>query len=88
MVFTITLHFISGLPSNDTPEMEMMVADSSMDVKLIDDQPKNQLPQQDSSSVQKTQANLYHNDGNALEEWKERARVSSDMQEDNTEASR
>ena len=77
---------ISGLPSNDTSEMEMMVADSSMDGKLTNDQPKTQLPQQDSSSIQKTQANPYRNVGDALEEWKERARVSSDLQEDNTEA--
>ena len=77
---------ISGLPSDDTSEMEMMVADSSMDGKLTNDQPKTQLPQQDSSSIQKTQANPYRNVGDALEEWKERARVSSDLQEDNTEA--
>ena len=77
---------ISGLPSNDTSEMEMMVADSSMDGKLTNDQPKTQLPQQDSSSIQKTQANPYRNVGDALEEWKERARVSSDLQEDNTGA--
>lgn len=77
---------ISGLPSNDTSEMEMMVADSSMDGKLTKDQPKTKLPQPDSSSNQKSQANPYRNVGDALEEWKERAKVSSDLQDDNTEA--
>ena len=62
------------------------MADSSMDGKLINDQPKTQLPQQDSSSIKKTQANPYRNVRDALEEWKERATVSSDLQEDNAEA--
>ena len=60
---------------NDTSEMEILVADSSMDGKLINDQSKTQLPQQDSSSIQKTQVNLYHNVEDAIEEWREGAGV-------------
>ena len=77
---------ISGLPLNDASEMEMMVADSSTDGKLTNDQPKNKLPQQDSLSIQKSQSNPYRNVGDALEEWKERVKVSSDLQEDDAEA--
>ncbi|RVW62315.1 Myosin-8 [Vitis vinifera] len=66
---------VNGLPPNDSSEMEILVADSSMDGKLINDQSKTQLPQQDSSSIQKTQANLYHNVEDAIEEWREGAGV-------------
>ncbi|WJZ89488.1 hypothetical protein VitviT2T_008707 [Vitis vinifera] len=66
---------VNGLPPNDTSEMEILVADSSMDGKLINDQSKTQLPQQDSSFIRKTQANLYHNVEDAIEEWREGAGV-------------
>ncbi|KAK3220425.1 hypothetical protein Dsin_014395 [Dipteronia sinensis] len=75
----------SSLPSSDTSQMDIMVADSSSSGKLTD-QPGTQLPEQKPSAVQKTQANPYRNVGNALEEWKERVNVSVDLQADNTEA--
>ncbi|KAK1575506.1 hypothetical protein Q3G72_006073 [Acer saccharum] len=75
----------SSLPSSDTSQMDIMVADSSSSGKLTD-QPGTQLPEQKPSAAQKTQANPYRNVGDALDEWKERVNVSVDLQADNTEA--
>ncbi|KAL5755634.1 hypothetical protein ACOSQ2_020380 [Xanthoceras sorbifolium] len=74
----------SSLPFSDTSQMDVMVAGSSSSGKLTD-QPGTQLPEQNTSSLQKTQANPYRNVGDALEEWKERVNVSVDLQADNTE---
>jgi midasin len=77
---------LRGLPSNNTTEVDFSVADLSNSGRFTDDQSKSQLPQHESSSTQKTQPNPYRNVGDALEEWKERVKVSVDLQADNTEA--
>lgn len=73
-----------GLPNNT--ENEIAVADSSIGGKLGDDQPKTDLPQiDDSSSLQKIQPNPCRNIGDALDGWKERVKVSVDLQDNNGE---
>ncbi|GMY34670.1 midasin isoform X8 [Fagus crenata] len=76
---------LRGLPSTSTTEMDYEVADSSNSGRFTDDQPKSQLPQHEPSSTQKTQPNPYRNFGYAFEEWKERVKVTVDLQADNTE---
>ncbi|KAK3037952.1 hypothetical protein RJ639_030657 [Escallonia herrerae] len=73
---------MSGLPN--ATDNEMLVADSSKGGKLSDEQPKTQLPQPDSSLLQKIQPNPCRNVGDALDGWKERAKVSVDLQDDNS----
>lgn len=73
-----------GLPNSS--ENEIAVADSSKSGKLSDDLPNTQLPQPDSSSLKKIQPNPYRNVGDALEKWKERVKVSGDVQDNNVEA--
>ncbi|XP_059643593.1 midasin [Cornus florida] len=73
-----------GLPN--ATETEITVADSSNGGRLSDDQFKSQLPQHDSSSLQKTQPNPCRDVGNALDEWKERVKVSFDLQNNDVEA--
>ncbi|KAK9997622.1 hypothetical protein SO802_022308 [Lithocarpus litseifolius] len=68
-----------GLPSTNTTEMDIEVADSSNSGRFTDDQPKSQFPQHEPSSTKKTQTNPYRNVGGALEEWKERVKVSVDL---------
>ena len=77
---------LKGLPSTNTTEMDIEIADSSNSGRFTDDQPKSQFPQHEPSSTQKTQTNPYRNVGDALEEWKERVKVSVDLQADNTES--
>ncbi|XP_010261987.1 PREDICTED: midasin isoform X2 [Nelumbo nucifera] len=76
-----------GLPSSGFPEMETSVPESSNSGNLAADQPKAQLPQNDSSSVQKNNPNPYRSVGDALEGWKERVKVSVDSQVHNIEDS-
>ncbi|KAK2975328.1 hypothetical protein RJ640_013841 [Escallonia rubra] len=73
---------MSGLPN--ATDNEMLVADSSKGGKLSDEQPKTQLPQPDSSLLQKIQPNPCRNVGDALDGWKERAKVSVDLQDENS----
>ncbi|KAG7997478.1 hypothetical protein I3843_01G213100 [Carya illinoinensis] len=77
---------LRGLPSINTTEMDFAMADSSNTGRFTDDPSKSQLPQHESSSAQKTQPNPYRSVGDALEEWKERVKVSVDLQADNLEA--
>ncbi|CAL5443785.1 unnamed protein product [Camellia sinensis] len=67
-------------------EIEIKVNDSSQSGKISDDQPQSQLPQHDPSSSQKIQPNPCRNVGDALEEWKERVKVTVDLQENNKES--
>ncbi|KAL8100236.1 hypothetical protein AgCh_032471 [Apium graveolens] len=76
-------------PSRNLPnssESEIAVPDSSSSGKLSNDLPSSQLPHQESTSLQKTQPNPYRNVGDALEKWKERVKVSGDVQESNEES--
>ncbi|WCJ27054.1 Midasin [Euphorbia peplus] len=75
---------MKSLPAGSTSEMDMMVYDTSENGRLSDQQ-KADISQQESFPVQKTEPNPYRNVGNALEEWKERVRVSVDLQADNKE---
>lgn len=72
---------------HNTSEVEITVPDSSKRGRISDDQqPRNQLPQHhDSSSSQKLQPNPCRNIGDALEEWKERVKVTIDLQENKLE---
>ncbi|KAI8548545.1 hypothetical protein RHMOL_Rhmol07G0280600 [Rhododendron molle] len=73
---------------HNASEVEITVPDSSRRGRISDDQqPQNQLPQHhDSSSSQKLQPNPCRNVGDALEEWKERVKVTVDLQENKLEA--
>ncbi|XP_048233780.1 midasin isoform X2 [Ricinus communis] len=77
---------LKSLPSGPISEMDLTVYDPSNNGKFTDDPQKTEIPQKESSSVQKTQPNPYRNVGDALEEWKERVKVSVDLQADNKEA--
>ncbi|XP_077240383.1 midasin-like protein isoform X2 [Tasmannia lanceolata] len=67
-----------GMPSSDVPEMDITMPDSSDRGELTVDFPKVQFPQDDTSSAQKINSNPYRSIGNALEEWKERIKISDD----------
>ncbi|GAV80132.1 AAA_5 domain-containing protein [Cephalotus follicularis] len=73
-----------SLPSCNTPETDLMVAGSSNGWKLTDSPPRTQLSHHESSSVGKRQPNPYRSIGDALEDWKERVKVSVDFPADNT----
>ncbi|XP_050232290.1 midasin isoform X2 [Mercurialis annua] len=76
---------MKSLPFGSMPEMDLKVYDQSSDGKFTD-QPKPKMPEMEPSSVQKSRPNPYRNVGDALEEWKERVKVTVDLQADNTEA--
>nr|XP_009757416.1 PREDICTED: midasin [Nicotiana sylvestris] len=67
-----------GLP--DASMVEIMASDSSNGQKLGRDQPENPLPPADSSH-QRIQPNPCRSVGDALEGWKDRVKVSLDLQE-------
>lgn len=72
-----------GMPN--ASDMEVMLPDSSEGGKITDDQPQTQPPQHNPALSQKTQPNPLRDIGNALEEWKERVKVATDLQEKNAE---
>ncbi|KAH0683556.1 hypothetical protein KY289_021308 [Solanum tuberosum] len=67
-----------GFP--DASMVEIMASDSSNGQKLGSDQPENPLPPTDSSH-QRIQPNPCRSVGDALEGWKDRVKVSCDLQE-------
>ncbi|PWA97505.1 hypothetical protein CTI12_AA028730 [Artemisia annua] len=69
---------INGLPNST--ENEISIADSSKGGKLNDEH-DSQLPELDPSSLQKNEPNPFRNIGDALDGWKERAKVSVDLEE-------
>nr|XP_043616414.1 midasin-like [Erigeron canadensis] len=69
---------IQGLPNSS--KNEITVADSSKGGKLNDEH-VSQLPELDPSSFQKNDPNPFRNIGDALDGWKERAKVSVDLEE-------
>lgn len=69
---------IQGLPNSS--QNEVSVADSSKAGKLNDEH-ISQLPEADQSSLQKNEPNPLRNIGDALDGWKERAKVSVDLEE-------
>lgn len=72
-----------GLPSDSM--MEIPMADSSEGGELCDGRPKPELTNHDPSLTVKNQPNPYRNVGDALENWKERVKVSVDIQENKSE---
>ncbi|KAI3759776.1 hypothetical protein L6452_07827 [Arctium lappa] len=74
---------IRGLPNSSANEIN--VADSSKGGKLNDEHISH-LPELDPSSLQKNEPNPFRNIGDALDGWKERAKVSVDLEEKNDEA--
>ncbi|CAK7356902.1 unnamed protein product [Dovyalis caffra] len=78
---------LRSLPSGNTSEMDLMVSDSSNSGGFNNDQQQAQFPERELSSDQRTQPNPYRNVGDALEEWKERVKVSVDLPADTTEES-
>ncbi|XP_071712181.1 midasin isoform X2 [Rutidosis leptorrhynchoides] len=73
---------IQGLPNST--QNEISVADPSKGGKVNDEHVR-QLPEVDNSSVQKNEPNPLRNIGDALESWKERAKVSVDLEENKDE---
>ncbi|XP_068635226.1 midasin isoform X2 [Aristolochia californica] len=74
-----------GLQPNFVPETEIAMFDSSERGDVTNNQQKVQSPVNDVSSVQRTHPNPYRSLGDALEEWKERIRVSSESMEQKPE---
>ncbi|KMT04854.1 hypothetical protein BVRB_7g170240 isoform A [Beta vulgaris subsp. vulgaris] len=64
--------------SENSNQIQRLLGNSSKG-NLTDDQPQPHLPQQDLSSYQKNQLNPLRNIGDALQEWKERVKVSADI---------
>ncbi|KAJ4836844.1 hypothetical protein Tsubulata_018473 [Turnera subulata] len=75
----------NGAYDDNNTEMDVIFSGSSRTGKFSVDQQKTHLPHEDSSSVPNTQLNPYRNVGNALEEWKERVKVSVDIQAEKAE---
>lgn len=69
------------LPSGSNTEMNIMMTSLASGETLTDNIPKMEIPQNQSSTAQQTKVNPYRNVGDALKEWKERVRVSSDLGE-------
>ncbi|XP_021720497.1 midasin-like [Chenopodium quinoa] len=63
--------------SENSNQVEMLFGNSSKG-KLSNDQPQS-MPQQDQSSFQKNQPNPLRNIGDALQDWKDRVKVSADV---------
>ncbi|XP_010470609.1 PREDICTED: midasin-like isoform X2 [Camelina sativa] len=69
------------VPSGSNTEMNLMMSSLASGETLTDNIPKMEFPQNQSSTAQQTKVNPYRNVGDALKEWKERVRVSSDLGE-------
>ncbi|TQE13576.1 hypothetical protein C1H46_000907 [Malus baccata] len=76
---------VSGLPSRNTSELDMMVSEVSNNGTNVVEQPKCQLPRQESSSDKKSEPNPFRSVGDALKDWEKKVRVSVDLQENNME---
>ncbi|KAL0877422.1 hypothetical protein Bca101_027127 [Brassica carinata] len=68
-------------PSGSNTEMNFTMTSMASGETLTDNIPKMEFPQSQSSTSQQTKANPYRNIGDALKEWKERVKVSSDLGE-------
>lgn len=66
---------------NEIPNTELSIPDSGDNSRLALEQSAPKVPEGNSSSVPKSQSNPYRSLGDALEEWKERVKVSVDSQE-------
>ncbi|KAJ6734341.1 MIDASIN-RELATED [Salix purpurea] len=77
---------LRSLPSGNTSQKDLMVSDSSNSGGFTNEQKQAQFPERESSD-QRARPNPYRNVGDALEEWKERVKVSVDLPGDTTEVS-
>lgn len=77
---------LSGLPAGVHSEQNIMVTGQSDVGKWSEDRLKSQHSQDETSTLQRSQLNPYRNVGDALEGWKERAKIRLDLAQDNTEA--
>ncbi|PON47074.1 Midasin [Parasponia andersonii] len=77
---------LRGLQSSNTSEMDRMPSESSNSRRDARDQPQTQLPQHESSSVQKNQPNPSRSHGDPYKDWKERVKVFVDLEAHHTEA--
>ncbi|KAL1318551.1 hypothetical protein AAHE18_15G213600 [Arachis hypogaea] len=76
---------LGGFPSNSMSEMDIKMSDSSNTGGINENRSESHLPQNEHSFIQENQPNPYRSVGDALEHWKERVRVSGDLQENNME---
>lgn len=77
---------LSGLPSGAQSDRDFMVTGQSEVGKWSEDHIKSQFSQDETSTLQQTQLNPYRNVGDALEGWKERAKIRLDLAQNNMEA--
>lgn len=68
-------------PFDEIPNADVSIPDSGDGSRLAPEKPKSQVPQGDSSPILRSQSNPYRSLGDAMEEWKERAKVSVEPQE-------
>ncbi|KAK9734478.1 hypothetical protein RND81_04G142700 [Saponaria officinalis] len=71
-------------PSENSKQAESLFG-NSLKGNPTDDQQKSQLPQPEFSSFEKNQPNPLRDLGDALQDWKERVKVSTDLPETNKE---
>ncbi|CAN8238565.1 unnamed protein product [Cochlearia groenlandica] len=69
------------MPSEINTEMNLAMTSVASGETLTDSLTKMEVPENQSSKAQQTKVNPYRNVGDALKEWKERVRVSSDLEE-------
>uniref|UniRef100_A0A7N0T9Y0 VWFA domain-containing protein n=1 Tax=Kalanchoe fedtschenkoi TaxID=63787 RepID=A0A7N0T9Y0_KALFE len=70
-----------GLPGTAASENEIMMADASEKGRPTNYKSDMQVSEQNTSKSQKNQPNPFRSVGDALQEWKERAKVSTDIGE-------
>ncbi|XP_020093830.1 midasin isoform X2 [Ananas comosus] len=75
-----------NIPSNEALKMEISMPDSSYGSRLSSNETKPQTSQTDETSFQIMRTNPFRSIGDAMEEWKERAKVSADTQNDQMDA--
>ncbi|MQL83108.1 hypothetical protein Taro_015594 [Colocasia esculenta] len=73
-----------GLPS-DVPRSELSLPDLTHGKMFAADKPKLQSSEDDSLSLQRPAANPYRSIGDALEEWKDRVKISDGSQENQSD---
>ncbi|KAK4741715.1 hypothetical protein SAY87_025303 [Trapa incisa] len=77
---------LTGQPSGPQSEQDFMLSGQSDAGKWSEDHLKSQFSQDETSTLQQSQLNPYRSIGDALEGWKERAKVHLDLAQNNIEA--
>ncbi|XP_019425404.1 PREDICTED: midasin isoform X2 [Lupinus angustifolius] len=73
---------LGGFPSTGMSDMDVKMSDSSNTGGFEESLPKSHPPQDEHSSFQENKPNPYRSLGDALEYWKEKIRVSGDIEGD------